>query len=315
MRPAAAIAAGVAVLLAAGGCRSGSAGKGDAAPAPVAVVNGEPIPRAALERELQQLRVGGEGTGPADVLRQSALDGLVSRTLLLQQARTRGIAVGPEQVDRAFLALRSEYPGTAFDDMLAQERLTVADLRTRIAEQLTVERLFQEEVFPRIQVSDDEVAAWYAAHAAEFDEPERVHARQIVVQTREEATRLRDEVRRKPASFSAVASRASIAPEAKRGGDLGWFGKGQGMPEVFDACFKLAPGTVSDVVPSPFGFHVFQVVEKKPPGRRTLDQARPAIAARLLREKRARAQEEYVAALRSQAKIQIDPTAVASVKP
>ncbi|HET8723158.1 MAG TPA: peptidyl-prolyl cis-trans isomerase [Anaeromyxobacteraceae bacterium] len=315
MRPAAAIAAGVAVLLAAGGCRSGSAGKGDAAPAPVAVVNGEPIPRAALERELQQLRVGGEGTGPAEVLRQSALDGLVSRTLLLQQARTRGIAVGPEQVDRAFLALRSEYPGTAFDDMLAQERLTVADLRTRIAEQLTVERLFQEEVFPRIQVSDDEVAAWYAAHAAEFDEPERVHARQIVVQTREEATRLRDEVRRKPASFSAVASRASIAPEAKRGGDLGWFGKGQGMPEVFDACFKLAPGTVSDVVPSPFGFHVFQVVEKKPPGRRTLDQARPAIAARLLREKRARAQEEYVAALRSQAKIQIDPTAVASVKP
>ncbi len=315
MRPAAAIAAGVAVLLAAGGCRSGSAGKGDAAPAPVAVVNGEPIPRAALERELQQLRVGGEGTGPAEVLHQSALDGLVSRTLLLQQARTRGIAVGPEQVDRAFLALRSEYPGTAFDDMLAQERLTVADLRTRIAEQLTVERLFQEEVFPRIQVSDDEVAAWYAAHAAEFDEPERVHARQIVVQTREEATRLRDEVRRKPASFSAVASRASIAPEAKRGGDLGWFGKGQGMPEVFDACFKLAPGTVSDVVPSPFGFHVFQVVEKKPPGRRTLDQARPAIAARLLREKRARAQEEYVAALRSQAKFQIDPTAVASVTP
>lgn len=315
MRPAVAIAAGVAALLATGGCRPGSAGKEDPAPAPVAIVNGEPIPRAALERELQQLRVGGEGAGPADVLRQSALDGLVSRTLLLQQARARGIAVGPEQVDRAFLALRSEYPGTAFDDMLAQERLTVAELRTRIAEQLTVERLFQEEVFPRVQVSDEEVAAWYAAHPGEFDEPERVHARQIVVQTREEATRLRDEVRRKPASFAAVASRASIAPEAKRGGDLGWFGKGQGMPEVFDACFKLAPGAISDVVPSPFGFHVFQVVEKKPAGRRTLEQARPSITSRLLREKRARAQEDHVAALRSQAKIQIDPSAVASVKP
>jgi peptidyl-prolyl cis-trans isomerase C len=314
LRTAAAIAAGLAALLATG-CRSGDAGREGAAPPPVAVVNGEPISRAALERELQQLRIGGEGSGATEVLRQSVLDGLVSRTLLLQQARARGIAVGPEQVDRAFLALRSEYPGTAFDDMLAQERLSVAELRTRLSEQLIVERLFQQEVFPRVQVPDEDVAAWYEAHAAELDEPERVHARQIVVPTREEAARLRDEVRRKPGSFAAVASRASIAPEAKRGGDLGWFGKGQGMPEVFDACFKLSPGAISDVVPSPFGFHVFQVVERKPAARPSLEQARPSIASRLLRERRARAQEDYVAALRSQARIQIDPSALASVKP
>jgi peptidyl-prolyl cis-trans isomerase C len=249
------------------------------------------------------------------VLRASIVDGLVARALLLQQARARGIAVGPEQVDRAFLALRSEYPGTAFDDMLAQERLSVAELRTRLREQLTIEKLFQEEVFSRVQVSDDEVAKYHAAHPAEFDDPERVHARQVVLRTREEATRIRDEVRRKPATFAAVASRASIAPEGKRGGDLGWFGKGQGMPEVFDVCFRLQPNAISDVVPSPFGFHVFQVIEKKPASHRTLDQARPAIAARLLRDGKARAQADYVAALRAQAKIQIDPTPVASVKP
>jgi parvulin-like peptidyl-prolyl isomerase len=314
LRTAAAIAAGLAALLVAG-CRSGTSGGESTGPAPVAVVNGEPVSRAAFERELQQLRVGGEGGGPSEVLRASIVDGLVSRTLLLQQARARGVSVGPEQVDRAFLALRSEYPGTAFDDMLAQERLSVAELRTRLRDQLTIEKLFQEEVFARVQVSDGEVAAWYAAHPAEFDEPERVHARQIVVRTREEAARVRDEVRRKPASFEAVASRASIAPEGKRGGDLGWFGKGQGMPAVFDVCFRMQPKAISDVVPSPFGFHVFQLIEKKPPARRTLEQARPAIAARLLRDKRARAQEDHVAALRAQAKIQIDPTAAAPVKP
>ena len=314
MRTAAAIAAGLAALLVAG-CRSGTSGGESPGPAPVAVVNGEPVSRAAFERELQQLRVGGEGGGPSEVLRASIVDGLVSRTLLLQQARARGVSVGPEQVDRAFLALRSEYPGTAFDDMLAQERLSVAELRTRLRDQLTIEKLFQEEVFARLQVPDGEVAAWYAAHPAEFDEPERVHARQIVVRTREEAARVRDEVRRKPASFEAVASRASIAPEGKRGGDLGWFGKGQGMPEVFDVCFRMQPKAISDVVPSPFGFHVFQLIEKKPPTHRTLEQARPAIAARLLRDKRARAQEDHVAALRAQAKIQIDPTAAAPVKP
>lgn len=307
-----AIVAGLA--LAAAGCRSGPAGDGARGPAPVAVVNGEPIPAAALERELQQLRVGGEG-GSIDALRDGIVDGLVVRTLLLQQARARGVAVGPEQVERSFLAVRSEYPGTAFDDMLAQERLSAADLRTRLQEQLTIEKLFQDEVFARVQVPDDAVVAWYGAHPDELDEPERVHARQIVTRTREEATRAREEVRRKPGTFPAVAARVSVAPEAKRGGDLGWFGRGQGMPEVFDACFRLPVNAVSDVVPSPYGFHVFQVVERKPASRKTLEQARPAITARLLREARARAQEEYVAALRSRAKIQIDPSAVASVKP
>jgi peptidyl-prolyl cis-trans isomerase C len=282
----------------------------------VAVVNGEPIPRAALERELQQLRVGGgEGSGPTDVLKASVVDDLVARALLLQQARARGVTVSPEQVDRAVLALRAEYPGTAFDDLLAQERLSLSELQARVREQLTVEKLFQEEVFPRVKVSPEDVARYHADHAAEFDLPERVHARQIVVRTREEATKLRDEVRRKPQGFAAVASRASIGPEARRGGDLGWFGKGQGMPEVFDVTFRLAPNAISDVVPSPYGFHVFQVVEKKPASRRTLEEARPAVTAKLEREKRARAQEEYVAALRARARIQIDTAAVASVKP
>jgi len=279
-------------------------------------VNGEPVSRAAFERELQQLRVGGgEGSGPTEVLKSSVLDDLVARTLLLQQARARGLEVGQDQLDRAFLAIRTEYPGTAFDDLLAQERLSVADLRARLRDQLTVEKLFREEVFSRVEVPDAEVARYYAEHASAFDEPERVHARQIVVRTREEAARLREEVRRKPATFADVASRASIGPEGKRGGDLGWFGKGQGMPEVFDVCFRLSPNAVSDVVPSPFGFHVFQVLEKKSPSSRTLEQARQAITARLLRERRGKAQEDYVAALRARAKIQIDPAAVASVKP
>ena len=315
MRRFAAIA-GLFLGLLAPGCRSGSPGGEGAGPAPVAVVNGEPVSRAAFERELQQLRVGGgEGSGPTDQLKSSVLDDLVARTFLLQQARARGVAVSPEQVDRAFLALRAEYPGTAFDDLLAQERISMADLRARLRDQLTVEKLFRDEVFSRVQVSDEEVGRYFAEHSAEFDEPERVHARQIVVRTREEAAKLREEVRRKPASFAAVASRSSIGPEARRGGDLGWFGKGQGMPEVFDVCFRMSPNAISDVVPSPFGFHVFQLIEKKPPSRRTLEQARPAIAARLLRERRARAQEDYVAALRAQAKIRIDPAAVASVKP
>jgi peptidyl-prolyl cis-trans isomerase C len=317
VRRLAAAAAVLALAASSPGCRcGGSRGKGIEAPDTVAVVNGEPISRAAFEREMRQFRVGsGEGGAPADLLQRSVLDDLVARALLLQQARARSITVGQEQVERAFLRLRAEYPGTAFDDLLAQERVSASELRTRLRDQLTTEKLFQEEVFPRVQVGDDEIQRWVEEHPAELEEPERVHALQIVVKGRDEAQRIREELRRKPQSFGDVARRASIGPEGRNGGDLGWFGKGGGMPEVFDVCFRLPVNTLSEPTPSPYGYHLFKVVERRAGARRTLEQARPAVSQRLLREKRARAQEEYVAALRAKAQIQIDQAAVAAVKP
>jgi len=296
-----------------GGCRSRD--KPTESPAAVALVNGEPISRATFQRELGQFHLENTDGPSSALLKKSVLDDLVTQALLLQQARARGISVPGEQVERGFLQLRAEYPGTAFDDLLAQEKLSAAELRTRLRDQMTVEKLFQAEVFPRVQVEDDEVGRWYAEHPGAVDEPERVRASQIVVRTKEEAVKIRDEVRRKPQTFSDVARRASIGPESASGGDLGYFAKGGGMPEVFDVCFRLPLNAISEVIPSPYGFHLFKVVDRKPASKRTLEQARPLVAQRLLREKRAHAQEEYVAALRAKAKIEIDQAAVAAVKP
>jgi peptidyl-prolyl cis-trans isomerase C len=281
----------------------------------VAVVNGEPITAEALSRELRQIRAGGEGEAPSQPLRKRVLDDLVDRALLLQQARARSIVVGQDQVERAFLRVRGEYPGTHFDDLLARERLSQAELKARLKDQLTVERLFHEEVFPRITVAPAEVDRWYAEHPAEFGEPERVRVLQVVVSNRDEAAALRDRLRRDPAKFAEVARASSIAPEGKNGGELGWIGRGTGFPEVFDVCFSLPLNQVSDVVPSPYGFHVFRVVERKAASRRTLDQARGEVSGRLLRDRRARAQEEYLAALRGRATIQVDQSALSAVTP
>jgi peptidyl-prolyl cis-trans isomerase C len=282
----------------------------------VAVVNGEPITAEALKRELDHARAAGaEGGSPDSVLRRRLLDDAVERALLLQQARTRSITVGQDQVERALLRVRADYPGSHFDDLLAQERLSQAELKDRLKEQLTVEKLFADEVFPGVQVTEADVARHYAEHAADFEQPQQVRASQIVVRTREEAQKLREEVRRRPKSFDDVARRASLSPEGKAGGDLGWFGKGSGMPEVFDACFKLPLNVVSEVTPSPYGFHLFKVTARRPAQRRPLDEVRPAIYDKLLREGRAGAQETYLAALRQKAQIQIDEAALGAVAP
>jgi peptidyl-prolyl cis-trans isomerase C len=303
-------------LLAACG-RCGRAERAAGAPRAVAVVNGEPIAAEALRRELELDRAdaGGEALAPTPELRRRELDDAVDRLLLLQQAKARGVQVTPEQADRALLRLRAEYPGTHFDDLLAQEKLSATEVRERLREQMTLEAFFAQEVFSRIQVGEEELQRWYDEHLPEFDEPERVRARQVVVRTREEAARIRDELRRKPQSFPEVARRASIAPEGKAGGDLGYFGKGSGMPEVFDVCFRLGLNQISEVTPSPYGFHVFQVTEKKPAGRRSFAEARAGIRDRLLRQKRARAQEETLAALRQKAQITIDQRALDALAP
>jgi peptidyl-prolyl cis-trans isomerase C len=136
-----------------------------------------------------------------------------------------------------------------------------------------------------------------------------------VVANREEAQQLRDRLRRDPSKFAEVARKSSIGPEGKNGGDLGYIGRGSGYPEVFDTCFGLPLNVLSEVTPSPYGFHLFKVVDRKPAQKRTFEQARGAISEKLLREKRSKAQQDYLDALRKRAQIQIDQAALAAVTP
>jgi peptidyl-prolyl cis-trans isomerase C len=307
----------VAVLAAAcGRCGGAPASPADAGARTVALVNGEPITGDAVRRELSQSFAGdAKIEGDLSVARRRVLDDLVDRALLLQESRARGVVVGEDQVERAFLRVRSEYPGTHFDDLLAKERLSQSELRSRLKAQLTIEKLFHDEVFSQIRVTDPEIERHYAEHVAEFQAPETVRVSQIVVATREEGAQLRERLRREPQSFADLARRLSIAPEGRNGGDLGYISRGGGFPEVFDLCFSLPRNVISEVTPSPYGFHVFRVTDKRPAQRQTLEQVRGQVLERLEREKRAKAQAEYLATLRKRAPIQIDEKALAQVNP
>ena len=287
-----------------------------AAPRAVALVNGEPIAADALARELRDAQAGSAGAdGNVDVLRRRILDELVERALLLQQAKARGVVVGQDLVERELLRVRADYPGTQFDDLLARERVSQPELKLRLRDQLTLERLFEGEVFPGVQVAAADVERYYAEHAGEFQEPEAVHVLQVVVASKDEAAQVRDRLKKNPQTFADVAKKSSIAPEAKNGGDLGLIGKGSGFPEVFDVCFSLQVNTISDVTPSPYGFHIFKVTERRPAQQRPLAQAAAGIREKLLQTARGKAQADYVQALRQRAHISIDDQVLASVNP
>jgi parvulin-like peptidyl-prolyl isomerase len=124
-----------------------------------------------------------------------------------------------------------------------------------------------------------------------------VDVSQILVETEELAQELRKTILVRKAEFEDVAREHSQGPEASRGGNLGAFARGE-LPPSFDAeVFALAPGAISQVVPTDFGFHLFRVNSRTEERALSLDEVREAVRVELLREKSEQAMKRYVAEL------------------
>ena len=120
---------------------------------------------------------------------------------------------------------------------------------------------FTTQVAP--SVTDDTLKAAYEKYKADFKPEEEVHARHILVATKEEADAIKKELDGgKP--FEVLAMEKTTDPSGKQnGGDLGFFRKGQMVKEFEDVAFTLEPGKISDPVQSQFGWHIIKVEEKK----------------------------------------------------
>lgn len=286
-------------------------------PTVIATVNGEVIGRAEFERLLSREAQAMEGTGPrtpeqVEPYKQALLETLVERALLLQAARAANITVTTEDVDRRVLALSSEYPAGTFDEALAKSQTSRAALTRSTRDQLTIEKLLAQTVDARVAVTEEQIRQYFEEHAGDFVEPEQVHAMQIVVKGLDEAKRVQQQLWQGK-KFPDLARRYSLSPDARVGGDLGFFARGT-MPAAFDeVVFKLSVGGTSEVVSTEYGFHLFRVVEKKPARKRELNEVRNLIEEKLLAGLRAEAQKAYVAELRSKAVVSVNDEAMQSV--
>ncbi len=149
-----------------------------------------------------------------------------------------------------------------------------------------------------VRVTDEEVAARYAADRERYEEPEQRHARHILFQvtdTDSDAVRAKKRKKaeevlalaRKGGDFAALARKYSEGPSGKNGGDLGFFTRRSMVKPFADAVFAMQPGTVSDIVETPFGYHIIKLEEVRPARLRPLEEVRETIVAELKREKAA----------------------------
>ena len=148
-------------------------------------------------------------------------------------------------------------------------------------------------------VTDAALKQVYDDAAKQISGEQEVHARHILVETEDKAKDIIAKLK-KGADFAELAKKESKDPGASDGGDLGFFTKDQMVPEFSAAAFALEPGKISDPVKSQFGWHVIKVEEKRARKAPPFDQVKPQLEAFVVRK----AQAEYVAKLRSDAKIE-----------
>jgi peptidyl-prolyl cis-trans isomerase C len=148
-------------------------------------------------------------------------------------------------------------------------------------------------------VTDEEMHKVYDDAVKTMTAEEEVHARHILVETEDEAKAIVEQLKG-GADFATLAKEKSKDPGAADGGDLGYFVKGQMVPEFSEVAFKMYAGQVSNPVKSQFGWHIIKVEDKRTRAMPEFDKVKDQIATYVARK----AQTDFIAQLREGAKIE-----------
>lgn len=246
--------------------------------------------------------------------RKIQLDQYIIQILLTQEVEAKGITLSE---DEKFAIFQNQIENVMRQNNFSQEQLlaalnqqglaTLEDYRNFFMEQN--EQIMQisalrDQVVAATVVLEPEVAAYYENNQKYFKKETSVHARHILLKTKEEALEVLAKVQG-GADFIEMAKEYSTGPSGPNGGDLGFFGKGKMVPEFDEAVFQLQAGEISDIVETDFGFHIIKVEEVQPESIVSFEEAKDQIKKGLLEQKKEEQWNNFVEELRANAEIEI----------
>lgn len=285
-------------------------------------VNGEEISEWRLERYFAEF-LEDQGRAVASIrnpkaykqLRQAALDALIDRELLWQEAVKRGVVISDAMVQSHVDQTRQAI-GDA--DKFAR-RLEDAGFDEAGYIEYTRREIAARQVFADLTKAagpdEKQIRDFYEAHRAQMSRPEEVQARHLLIKVAQDAdpstvaaARLRLEQLRvkitQGEDFASVARAGSEDVSASEGGDLGYFPRGRMLPEFEAAAFALAPGAVSEPVRTAVGWHLIHVQNHLQATDVSEEQGLEMVRVYLARQKQAQARLDVLAQLRSSNRIE-----------
>lgn len=213
-----------------------------------ASVNGEKITKDELNTKLTEMY-------GADTL-----DSLITNKVIEMEADKQKVKVTGNEIDEELTKLQESYGGEdAFAAALEQNKVSIDRIREDIQTYLLAEKMIK----PSIKVTEEEMKTYFEENKESFDQKEQVKASHILVEDEATAKKVKKELE-SGKDFAELAKEYSTdASNAAKGGDLGYFGKGEMAKEFEEAAFGMKVGEVSAPVKTDFGYHIIKVADKK----------------------------------------------------
>jgi peptidyl-prolyl cis-trans isomerase C len=229
----------------------------------------------------------------------------------------RNITAPDSIVDSALSRWTGQFADeTQRTQMLTERGLTLDQVKEKFRQDLLVQNLVKQAVMDTLKVSEADVATFYQTHPEEFETTE-VHARHILklvesgapadslAAKRAEVEALLARIRAGEDFATLAAANSDDKGSATRGGDLGYFTRTRMVPEFATAAFLLAPGQVSDVVQTQYGFHIIKVEDRRNEGTRALADVAPSVERYLRNQKVQEAVDRLATQLRGKAHVKM----------
>lgn len=265
-------------------------------------VNGDPIYAIEISMVMQtlqaQLSERGEQVDQRE-LAKVATQRAIEQKLLVQEARRFGAEADELEVARSAQMAEQQAGGRPALEAKLKSSGSNYQQFLEIVRELELLRAFvDKQIKPNIDVTEEEIAAYYRDNPEVFEAEDRAHAFHMIFIVGEDAdpavlaaSRAKAEAARKRAltgeeDFATVARDLSEGPSAPTGGDLGWVTRGALVSPLSETVFSLQPGDISEVVQSRFGFHVVTINDRRPAETISLELASPQID-ELLRSQKA----------------------------
>lgn len=229
--------------------------------------------------------------------------------------------------------LPSYYQGMAeknkknlFDDMIVESLFLedairkgvnkdkeVRDILEEARKKIIIAKFVKTEVDDKIKVSEEELKKYYEEHKDDFKKPEMWRASHILVASEGEAKDIMA-LLSGGKNFQDLAKEKSIDATSSRGGDVGYFKKGQVMPEFENVCFNLKIGQTSGIVHTQFGYHIIKLTDKRLESVQSFEEARPAIENELKIKKRNELFDKLVLDLKNKYRVRVEDDAVKAIE-
>lgn len=265
-------------------------------------------------KEYEKILTGPDKENKLKEIQRDILEQMIDEKLILQKAKKERVHIADAEIDKGIDEIRDRFESeVAFQNELSRQGATGSEFRENVAKQLKVIKLINQEVKSKIAPpTEEEAKKYYEENEEEMMSPEQVRARHILIKTSEDISQeaakkkineIYDTVVKNPDKFSANAEKYSEGPSGKRGGDLGYFARGNMVKEFEDVAFKIEVGEISKPVKTRFGYHIIKVVGKKSSEKRMFEEVKDRLKNMLFQMKMEKEYENFLRDLRDEARI------------